>query len=365
MTPVTTLFRYIASRALYGIGGLLLILASLILLIDLIENLRFAGKWPQADFGDAITLTLLRVPSLAQALIPFVFLFGSIWMFHQLNKRSELSVMRSAGLSVWRLVGPAAAIAALCGVIIIAIVDPVSSQMLSYAEALKAQKQGKSRNLVKIFDDGIWLRQRDENSHVIINAQSYDPARGSLDDVTVWRMSPTNQFIERIDANEALLSGQTIELHDALISGAGEAGQPRIPLYAISTPLTSADLNERVQAPETVSLWRLPRFVKLAQTAGLPTVQYRIRFHDLCATPLKLLAMVLIAAAFSMRPVRMGGQLRLIILSIGAGFLLYIVSEISTALGESEIAPVILAAWSPAVIATLIAISALLHLEEG
>lgn len=365
MTPPATLFRYIAVRALYGIGGLLLILACLILLIDLIENLRFAGKISDAGFSDAISLTLLRVPALAQALIPFVFLFGSIWMFHQLNKRSELSVMRSAGLSVWRLVGPAAVIAALSGVIIISILDPISSQMLSYAEALKAQKEGKSRDLVKVFDDGIWLRQRNENAHVIINAQSHDAQAGSLDDVTVWRMSLNNQFIERIDARQAILSGQTMELHDAAITTAGGASQRRAPLYAIATPLTSADLNERVQAPETISLWRLPRFVKLAETAGLPTVQYRIRFHDLCATPLKLLAMVLIAAAFSMRPVRMGGQMQLILFSIGAGFALYMISEISTALGESEIAPVILAAWSPAVIATLFAISALLHLEEG
>ncbi len=365
MTPPATLFRYMAARSIYAIGGLLLILACLILLVDLIENLRFVGKTEGAGFGLALSLTLLRAPSLAQALFPFVFLFGSIWMFHQLNKRSELSVMRSAGLSIWRLLGPAALIAALTGVVIIAVVDPLSSRMLSYAEALKLQKRGGESSLVKVFSDGIWLRQQSENAHVIINAGSHDEARGALEAVTVWRFTPDNEFVERIDAVDAVLSGATMRLNDAKITAVEDDTPRHAPVYAIPTTLTSADLGERVQAPETVSLWRLPRFIALAETAGLPTVRYQIRFHDLCSTPLKLLAMVLIAAAFSMRPVRLGGQMQLMVLSIGAGFALYVLSEVSTALGESEIAPVALAAWSPAVIASLIAISALLHVEEG
>ncbi|MHA7871645.1 MAG: LPS export ABC transporter permease LptG, partial [Hyphococcus sp.] len=72
--PPVTLFRYIASRTLTGVGVLLLILSSLILLIDLIENLRFAGKTSGGDFGLAVSLTLMRLPALAQTLIPFVFL---------------------------------------------------------------------------------------------------------------------------------------------------------------------------------------------------------------------------------------------------------------------------------------------------
>lgn len=365
MTPPATLFRYMALRALGAIGGLLLILACLILLIDLIENLRFVGKTEGAGFGLAIMLTLLRTPSLAQTLFPFVFLFGSIWMFHQLNKRSELSVMRSAGLSIWRLLGPAALIAALTGIFIIAAIDPLSSRMLSYSEALKLQKRGGETSLVKVFRDGIWLRQQSDMAHVIINAASHDEARGALNDVTVWRFTADDKFVERIDASDALLSGDVMELMNASITALDDDTPLLTPRYAIPTSLTSEDLGERVQEPETVSLWRLPRFIALAESAGLPTVGYQIRFHDLISTPLKLLAMVLIAAAFSLRPVRLGGQMQLVLLSIGAGFALYMISEVSTALGQSEIAPVALAAWAPAVIATLIAVSALLHVEEG
>ncbi len=363
--PPVTLFRYIALRMITGVGVLLLILSSLILLIDLIENLRFASKTVGGNFTLAATLTLMRVPAIAQSLVPFVFLFGSIWMFNQLNRRSEIAVMRSAGLSVWRLLGPASLIAAVTGLLIITIFDPLSSSLLSYSEQLKSTKEGNDNSLVRVSDDGIWLRQRDATQQIIINAQNFDEERAALENVTVWRFGIESQFQERIDATEAFLSGRTMELHDARLKSIVDQEGRESPIYAIQTALTPEDLSERVTPPETMSLWQLPRFILLAEAAGLPTVRYHIRFHDLCATPLKLLAMVLIAAAFSLRPMRMGGALGLLIFSIGAGFLLYILSEISNAFGVSGLVPVALAAWAPAIIATVAAVTALLHLEDG
>ncbi len=363
--PPETLFKYIALRAIIGVGGLLVILASLVLLIDFIENLRFVGKLPNGSFGLAVTLTLLRAPALTQALIPFVFLFGSIWMFHQLNRRSELAVMRSAGLSIWRLLGPAGFIAALIGVLIITVFDPMSSTLLSYAEQVKTKMQGKPNNVVRLFEDGIWLRQRDASQQIIVNAKTLDADNGMLGQVTVWRYGPENEFLERIDADQAMMSGSTMEMRDARLTSISDQRQLRTPVYAINTTLTAEGLGERVVPPETMSLWQLPRYILMAEAAGLPTARYHIRFHDLSSTPLKLLAMVLIAAAFSLRPTRLGGALQLVAASIGAGFLLYILSEISTALGESELAPAALAAWTPAVLATLAAITALLHMEDG
>ncbi len=363
--PPQTLFRYIALRSIIGVGGLLLILASLVLLIDLIENLRFVGKIPDGNFSLAVSLTLLRAPALTQALIPFVFLFGSIWMFYQLNRRSELSVMRSAGLSIWRLIGPAAFIAALTGVLIITVIDPVSSNLLSYAEQIRTKSLGNETNLVRVFNDGIWLRQQDNARQLIINAKNLDEDDGTLSDITVWRFGPNSVFLERIDAEQAVMSGRTMEMSNVRLTSISQNQQLRTPVYAINTALTAADLRQRVAPPETMSLWQLPRFILMAEAAGLPTVRYHIRFHDLSSTPLKLLAMVLIAAAFSLRPVRLGGALQLAAASIAAGFLLYVLSEISTALGESELAPVALAAWTPAMVAAIAAVTMLLHMEDG
>jgi lipopolysaccharide export system permease protein len=200
---------------------------------------------------------------------------------------------------------------------------------------------------------------------LIINAESFDTVHGALENVTVWRLSPDGAFEERIDAPEAVLSGRTIELREARMKSAKDSFSKRTPVYSVPTSLTLDDFRENVPPPESMSIWDLPRFILLAEAAGLSTVRYNIRFHDLCSTPLKLSAMVLIAAIFSIGPMKSGGAFRLLTAGVASGFLLYIISELSTALGESGVAPVAISAWAPAVIAVIIAVSALMRYEES
>ena len=347
-----------------AVAGLMAALSSMVLLVDLLENLRFAGK-VGAGFGLALRLTLLRTPAMAQSMLPFVFLFGALWMFSQLNRRSELVVMRSAGLSVWRLIGPAALFALLAGVLAVVAIDPLSARMMAAAEKAKLESRGQRASLARVFGDGIWLRQRDNGELLIINAASFDAERGALQTVTVWRMAADGAFEERIDAPEAALSGRTLEMKEARMKAAGMRFPQKTPVYSIPTSLTLADLRETLPPPESMSVFDLPRFMRLAEAAGLPTVRYSIRFHDLCSTPLKLTAMVLIAAIFSVRPIRSGGTARLLLASVGSGFGLYILSEVSTALGESGSAAPPVAAWTPAVVATIVALSLLMRHEES
>jgi len=362
--PPATLFRYIALRLAVSALGLALALASIVMLVDFVENLRFAGK-TEADLGFALSLTLVRAPAMTQSMAPFIFLFAALWTFGQLNRRSELSVMRSAGLSVWRLIGPAAFVAALAGVVLMTLLDPLAADLMAHSEKMKNDIRGKSTSLVRVFGDGIWLRQRDLGETLLINAQAIDAEAGELSGVTIWRLSPDHAFKERIDAPSATLSGRTIDVQAARLTESGARPAQRTPLYSIPTRLTLADLREGAPLPETMSLFDLPRFILLAEAAGLPTTRYHLRFHDLCSTPMKLVGMVLIAAIFALGPMRSGGAGRLAAAGVGAGFALYIINELSEALGQSGAAPAALAAWAPALIGVIAATTALLQFEES
>ncbi len=83
------------------------------------------------------------------------------------------------------------------------------------------------------------------------------------------------------------------------------------------------------------------------------------------ATPLLLGAMVLIAATFSLRPHRRGGTSLLIVSGVVAGFLLFFATSLVGALGQSAAIPVVLAAWTPATVSSMLGVALLLHLEDG
>lgn len=363
--PPRTLFFYISARFLLTLAVLTASFTCLSLFADLVENLRYVAKVQNGGLLFALQVSAMRLPSVIVSLAPFIFLFGSLWAMHQLNRRAEISVMRSAGLSVWRLVGPGALIAALAGLALVTFIDPFAARLVAKGEELKLELRGRTSSLVRIFGDGIWLRQRDQSSVLLINAREFDPASATLAGVTMWRRSLDSVFLERIDSRLAKLSGRTIELHDARVRPADSPLDYRTPVYAVPSSLTPEDLRANIEDPEMMSAFELPRFIVLAEAAGLPTVRYAMRFHELCSTPLKLVAMVLIAAMFSLRPARLGGAFAMFIVAVVTGFGFYILSEVARALGAAGTAPAPLAAWTPALIGAVGAAWGLLNFEDG
>lgn len=345
--------------------ALFLALSLLIFVADFMENLRFSEKYVDGSFGFAVRLTALRTPGLSQLLTPFIFLLGGFWLFSQLNKRSELSVMRAAGISIWRLIGPPVLFSAVAGAVVVTALDPAASRMTALSELLMNEKSGRDSSLVRVFGDGIWLRQRDGDATIVINAGSLSDEDAALSDVTVWRLTSGSVFLERIDAPRAGLRDRMLRLEEASLRAPTELLPRKTPVYIVPTNLDVEDLRSGAPAPESMAVWDLPRYAKVAEAAGLPRVRYDMRFHDLCSTPLKLMSMVMIAAVFSLRPARSGAAFKMAAAGVCVGFALYFVTEVASALGESGTAPAALAAWAPAVIGAIAAVTGLLLIEEG
>ena len=59
------------------------------------------------DFNILVKIALLHLPSLFPIILPTTFLLSSIHTFMKLNKNSELSVIRSSGISIWLFILPA------------------------------------------------------------------------------------------------------------------------------------------------------------------------------------------------------------------------------------------------------------------
>ena len=92
---------------------------------------------------------------------------------------------------------------------------------------------------------------------------------------------------------------------------------------------------------------------------------YRLRFHQLLATPLLFAAMAVLAAAFSLRLTRLGGLAGLAGAGVALGFVLFFFNQFSGALAKADIIPLFAAAWAPAVVAALAGVTLLCYTEDG
>ena len=97
----------------------------------------------------------------------------------------------------------------------------------------------------------------------------------------------------------------------------------------------------------------------------LPEPAAAEHFQTLLARPLMLIAMVLIAAAFSLRFFRFGGVGKMVAGGVAAGFVLYVATKMVGDMGDAGLLSPSIAAWSPALVGSLLGALALLHQEDG
>jgi lipopolysaccharide export system permease protein len=136
-------------------------------------------------------------------------------------------------------------------------------------------------------------------------------------------------------------------------------------VYRLKTSLTPEQVRESFATPETVPFWDLPMYITIAEHAGLVAAGYRLQFQKLLARPFLMSALVLLAAAVSLRFFRFGGVQKMVLGGILAGFLLYVLSKIADDMTTAGLMPPVAAAWVGVLAAAVVGVTALLYQEDG
>ncbi len=364
MTAAGTLTRYISWRFLLTIVGMFVLCMVLIFLIDFVELLRQSGKLGNVPVTMLVWLTLLRLPATAEFALPFSVLIGSIGGFLMLSRTSELVIVRAAGMSVWQFVMPGVLVAFTLGLIAVMVYNPIAARTQSASERLYAQLFGKQVSLLKTKRAGAWLRQEGIDGQSVIHAKRTANNGLSLVSVTALQFDRNGNLFERLEAESAQLKDGRWELARVWVSAVGRK-PAYYDTYILSTYLTPTQVVTALGSVNSVSFWELPSFIDIADRAGLPAVKYKLQFQSLLARPFLLAVMVLLAATCSLRAFRFGKVQTMVIIGLSAGFTFFIFSEISRNFGVSGLAAPEVAAWAPAGIAGFLALTVLLHQEDG
>lgn len=358
-----TLSRYIAGRTLRGILLAFLIVTAIIALVDYVEASRNIGADSDLSPIQLLILTGLKIPKLIEQTIPFVVLFGVMGALSAMNKRSELIVLRAAGLSAWRFLRPALIVTALIGILWSTVVNPLSSIMMGEYDARAAAVSGSAQT------EEVWLREGSDLAQRVIQAESLDILSKRLNRAIFYEMGitadGTTEFERRFDAKTArLLTPGYWTLEGVVENTPGET--PRLTdKLTLPTSITIEDLREQSGQQVDPPFWSIRKEIKANEKAGFSARKLRLQFHKLLAMPFLLVAMTFIAAGVSMHLVRGGGTLRLLIMGAALGFGVFFADSVITAFGEVAILPVILAAWTVPLLVLLLGISHLARIEDG
>ncbi|MEQ8733621.1 MAG: LPS export ABC transporter permease LptG [Rhodospirillaceae bacterium] len=362
-----TLSLYIGWQFIVAFASVLLVVMGLIMLFDLIELVRRSVTAEDLGLGMLVGLAALKLPHTLQDVLPFAVMIGMMFALFRLARNSELVVMRSAGVSVWQFLAPTLFLVAAMGVFNLMVVNPFSASLYQTYEQLKDELFFKRSNTLNIGVGGLWLRESSDDKQAVVHARSVrqDGSVLFITEVSLFELDKTDRFVRRFEAKKGQLLEGFFRLDEVWESAPGVSSVFHTELF-LPTTISIDQVQESFAAPETMSFWELPQFIKFSEDAGFATRPHRLYWHSLLASPFMFCAMILVASAFYLTTNnRLGGWTRRGLAGLGAGFMLYFFSRLTYALGLSAILPLPLAAWAPTAVAALLGTTYLFHREDG
>lgn len=289
--------RYVATQVAAAILLVLAVLAGLDLIIGFIDQTNnIEGRY---TLGPAAYYTLLALPTHIAQLLPFAVLIGCLAGLGSLATTSELVIMRSAGVSIMRIVWMAlrpALVTAVFGLIIAEFIAPKCQQAAESYRAMLLQKKD-----ISISEYGLW--HREGNRFVHFNAVQ---PNGELFGVSIFALDAQRHLESAAFAQRAIFQDDHWLLEDVrtthIFSDHVESSAQSRARW--DTQLSPQLLNILVLNPVDLSISGLWRYVHFLKAQGSNTGQYELALWNKLLQPLAVISLVLVAASIIFGPQR-------------------------------------------------------------
>lgn len=286
---------------------------------------------------------ILQIPEKTVEFLPAAILVGSIMGLGQLNKQNELTIIRAAGISKWRLARAGIVMALLLGLGLVALneylVPPASNKsQLVFNQAL-------GRSTANAYAQGIWLdggaagyvhiagfnpdgslqqlrfyQQQNDGSISIMQAEKADYHHGS------WQLSNSSRWT--LNQNHYQNQAGDTQWHNPI------------------TPQALSRLANTESANTIAELYTLTQFLKANH---IDHQKESLRLWQQLLLPLSTLTMLLLALPFTFSQQRTGGGGNLLI-GILLGVSYYVLQAIISSLALLLHFPALLGALLPILI---------------
>jgi lipopolysaccharide export system permease protein len=246
----------------------------------------------------------------------------------------------------------------------VTLFNPLAAAARSEAEQLTAEVFGKEAGLLAASGEGSWLRQDGADGQSVLNARASSNQGLSLVGVIAFQFDKQGRFVERADAERAVLQDGYWELHRATVSR--PLREPEFyETYSVSTHLNRERVGDALGSEIAVSFWQLANLIEASEKAGLSASKYRMQQALLFSRPALLIVMVVLAATVSLRSFRSGGIQTMVLLGMIGGIGFFLLAEISRQVGAAGLLSPALAVGVPIALALLVSLTVLLHQEDG
>jgi len=319
----------------------------------LINVLDIFEKIKDADFSVFLVffLAILNIPQSLTSIIVSVVLISAIITFYQLSIKSELTIMRTCGYSIWKISFPILSTAFILGIFWITIFNLF--EIWSSKKFYKIENEYIKFEELEGFESnaGTWFRQKNfhqKDEDIIIIARKIYKNSVKFSNVSLWFFDSRNVFYKRIDAEGMFLQNNKWIIQKAIINDDKFINIPAENLE-IPTDLKEDFIKKKIinnfDSAKFFSIFELPKLINELDASGLNSNKFKVYFNGQINQILMFVAMIFFATYFGICNARNRKSQIKVFVGIIFGLMVYITSAISVSLGSSGLISTFEATW--------------------
>lgn len=308
-----------------------------------------------------IEYLLELAPSMIYLITPLAVLIAVLVVFGVMNRSSEIIAMKATGISLYRIVLPIFVIASLMAVGLFFFNEYYVPQANRKQQALRNIIKGlPAQTTNRPGEQWIFGKRIPNHPGMIFYYQYFDPDTNSFLNLTVLEFTPQSfTLVKRTYAEMAswdnkdhhwiLQDGWTRTFADQQTTSYQPFSVTTLPEMIETPPYFEKDFRPSTE----MSFVQLRHYIADLGQSGFDTVRLRVQLNRKLADPLITLVMAVLAVPFALS---MGkrGSLTGISVAIGVAIAYWLISGTFEAMGDVNMLPAFLAAWSPDILFGLV-----------
>ena len=301
-----------------------------------------------ASLGSATKLFFYSLPSIIVLTFPMSMLLAALLAFGRLSGSSEITAMRSGGISFYRLATPVFLVAFFVSIFAVFFAELVVPQStVAYNNVMRNEIQKistlKTQEHIMIKDFKGDALQR------LTYARKFEESNSTMSAVSIQEFED-DRLVRMENAEKAVWQDNHWTMYNGIIYDLTTEGKVERSMHfdqqimpVVKTP--SAISNEQ-KKPEEMTIKELKQNIKVLQGQFVKSSNYEVELQQRLAIPMASFVFALIGTPLGLQPNRSSSSIGLGI-SIIVILVYYSILTVTTALGQGGTLPPVVASWIP------------------
>ena len=333
------------------------------LILNFLEEIEFF-KNLNVNIILPFMLTTINVPSLIIKMLPFIIFISSLWFMLSIKNNKDLLTFKIFGYSNIKIFFILAVCAFLIGLVVLLLVNPITSKMSKYYEQVKSNYSRDVDHLINFKRDGLWIKEKINERHRFIYSKKIEG--NYLKDLTILHLDKNSNLLQRILAVKADIRNNEWKLYDVKIYNSQNdvINENEFEILTINSIYNLNKINNLFKNFDTMSFLDLSLNYNKLIESGYNKNFLSQNLHSLLILPFFLLLMTGIAAILALGNLRKKNNLQMTFIGLILVIVVYYLKDFSIALGQIEKVPLALSIWAPIIALSLFTFIGVIQINE-